>query len=192
MEEIALREMAEKLREGQIVLASLPTGYALICDARNDEPVKRLRKLKSRPKEKGFTVMVESDARLNKYVKEVPAIAWDILDSAENPLILVLPEGRGICREALARDGSIAVRMVPEGYERKFVQSANCPVACTALLNDKGELASSPADATREVLSEVEYLISLPASDPESIPTQIPIVSLGMGGEVKVIREAQA
>ncbi|HKL02023.1 MAG TPA: Sua5/YciO/YrdC/YwlC family protein, partial [Cryomorphaceae bacterium] len=102
MEEISLKETAQKIRDGSVIVAPLPSGYALICDARNDEPVKRLRKIKRRSAEKGFTILVESDARLNKYVKDVPAIAWDIIDTAENPLVLILPNGSGVCREALA------------------------------------------------------------------------------------------
>lgn len=190
MEEITLRQTAEKIRDGYVIIAPLPAGYALICDARNAEPVNRLRKIKNRSTEKGFTILVESDARLNKYVNEVPAIAWDIVDTAENPIVLVLPQGKGICSEALASDGSIAVRMVSDGHERQLVQAANCPVACTALLNASGKPVSHPDEAAPEVLSEVDYLISLPAFDLGPLAVQPPIVSLGMDGEVKVIREA--
>lgn len=190
MDEITLKQTAEKIRDGHVIIAPLPSGYALICDARNAEPVKRLRKIKNRSAEKGFTILVESDARLNKYVNDVPAIAWDIIDTAENPIVLVLPQGRGVCSDALASDKSIAVRMVAEGHERQLVQAANCPVASTALLNTAGNPVSHPDEAAPEVLSEVDYLISLPAFDLAASAVQPPIVSLGMEGEVKVIREA--
>jgi L-threonylcarbamoyladenylate synthase len=161
----------------------------VIGDARDTFVVQRLRQLKKRPVSKGFTVLVDSDARLNKYVHEVPPIAWDIIDTAVDPLILVLPQGRQVAPEALAADGSIAIRMVQSPEERTLVQTVNGPVACTALLSQNGTPAETLAQADPAALSEVDYVLTLPPAKKGRSLRKIPIIALGMDGEVKIVRE---
>jgi len=177
-----------RINEGNILLAPTAAGWSLLCHARNDEALKAMRRLKKRRTEKGFTVLVESDARLNRMVTEVPAIAWDILDTAQNELILILPEGKNVDQTALASDGSIAIRMVKDPVERKLVQMVNGPVACTALLNKNGNPAHGPEDAEESLLEEVDYLLNLPTLSKLKDNKKIPIIKLSVDGEVKIIR----
>lgn len=159
-----------------------------MCHARNNEALKTLRKLKKRGAEKGFTILVESDARLNRLVAEVPAIAWDIIDTSDGDLILILPEGRNVDKEALASDGSIAIRMVKDPAEQKLVQMVNGPVASTALLDISSTPVDDPQEAEDSLLEEVDYLLNLPTLSKIKGKKQIPIVKLNMDGEVKIIR----
>lgn len=145
-----------------------------------------MRDIKSRSLEKGFTILVESDARLNLHVADVPALAWDILDTSNEPIILVLPKGKGVSEGALASDGSIAIRMVKEKAEVNLVRLVNGPVASTALLTENNTPVNYPEDAPPSVLSKVDYLIDLPTA--KSSNKKTPIVRLGMDGEVKIIR----
>jgi L-threonylcarbamoyladenylate synthase len=163
--------------------------YAIIADARNEEAIGKLRKLKSRGPEKGFTILVDSDARLNRYVKNVPALAWDIIDTSVDPLILVLPGGVNLAPTALASDGSIAVRMVQTPEEQKLVQTVNGPVACTALLTESGQPAKTIQEANASSLEAVDYLLTLPTEKNPQPSSKIPIIGLGLDSEVRIIRQ---
>lgn len=147
-----------------------------------------LRRLKNRGTEKGFTIWVESDARLNLHVEEVPALAWDIIDTSEEPITLVLPKGKKVDKEALADDGSIAIRMVRDPNEIKLVRMINGPVACTALLDEAGYQVKTPEEAGPSVLTEVDYLLNLPTVPQVSSGKKTPIVRLELDGEVKILR----
>lgn len=189
MKEIDLREAPALLRSGAIVLSFLSDGILLLCDARMDESVQILRKLKNRKPEKGLTVLIDSDARLNRYVRDVPALAWDIIETTDEPLILVLPGGMNLPSSVLASDGTIAVRMVTTPEEQKLVQATNGPVAATALLKEDGSLASSIDEADPMLLEKVDYVLSLPTSKTRYPDKKTPIISLGTDGAVKIIRE---
>ncbi len=177
-----------KIVEGNLLVAPTSAGWSLLCHARNTDALKTLRKLKNRGAESGFTILVESDARLNRFVADIPSIAWDILDTSEGDLILILPGGRNVDKEALAADGSIAIRMVKDPAERKLVQMVNGPVACTALLDTSGVPVDQPEDAENSLLEEVDYLLNLPTLSKFKDKKQIPIVKLSLDGEVKIIR----
>lgn len=189
MKQVDTKSATALLRDGEILIAALDDMPALICDARNTDAVSKLRKLKNRSPEKGFSVLIDSDARLNRYATGVPPIAWDIIDTAVESLILVLPEGRGLTKEVLAADGTVAVRICQDEEERKLVQTANAPLACTALLNAEGLPASGTDEAPAEVLEEVRYVLSLPTAKRRYPPRKIPVIKLGPAGEVVVVRE---
>lgn len=189
MTETTLQEAPHKLKDGAIILAILEHSISIICDARNETSVDTLREIKNRKSDKGFTILMDSDARVNRYVKEVPPLAWDIFDTAVDPIILVLPDGKGIAKNALADDGTIAIRMVIDINERKLVQAANGPVASTALLKSDGSLAMSIADADPGILEKIDYILTLPPEMKTYSQKKIPIVFLDLSSNVKIIRE---
>lgn len=189
MTEININEAARKLKDGAIILALLENGISLICDARNQQSINTLRDIKNRGSEKGFTILMDSDARVNRYVKDVPALAWDIFDTAVDPIILVLPGGVNVAKNALALDGTIAIRMVADDYERKIVQAANGPVASTALLKTDGSLALSIEEASPEILEKIDYVLPLPPERKNYSKKKIPIIFLDLDSSVKIIRE---
>lgn len=177
-----------RINDGNLILAPTSAGWSLLCHARNSDALKTLRTLKHRGVESGFTILVDSDARLNRLVSEVPSIGWDILDTSDGNLILILPEGKNVAKEALAADNSIAIRMVKDPAERKLVQMVNGPVATTALLDESGNPVDDPEEAEKTVLDEVDYLLNLPTLSKLKDKKQFPIVKLDLNGEVKIIR----
>ncbi len=190
MKTIDARAAAIKLRDGDVLVAELDHVLALICDARNDTGMQLMRTLKNRTFDKGFTILMDSDARINRYVKEVPALAWDIFDtSADAPIIVILPEGTNLSKHALAADGSIAVRRVSNMEEQKLVQMANAPLACTALLRADGSPACSISEVNPQLLTSLEYMLSLPSPKLQADMKKIPVIKLGINGDIKILRE---
>ncbi len=189
MEEIDLKSAPLRLAEGGLLLANPGGIWSILCDARNTDNMNLLRKLKSRGPEKGFTILIDSDARLNRYVEEVPALAWDILDTADHPLILVLEKGRRLPPEALASDGSIAVRMMHTDVGRSLVRAINGPVACTTLTDTENRPVRHPEDGNPEVLKHINYLLILPSAGNTASPNKPPIIKLKMDNQVEIVRE---
>jgi len=189
MKSIDSKTAAQLLRDGEVLIAALDDMLALICDARNEEACAALRKLKNRTAGKGFSILIDSDARLNKYVTDIPPIAWDIIDTADTPLILILPKGVNLAASALADDGTVAVRMTANREEQKLVQTSNSPLACTALLTAEGIPAARVEDAATEVLEAVQYVLSLPTAKRTYPPEKIPVIKLGPDGEIEIVRE---
>lgn len=189
MKEITLKDAPQKLNEGAIILAFLENGISLICDARNTASVDHLRKLKKRKADRGFTILMDSDARVQKYVHDVPPLAWDIFDTADSPIILVLPGGKDMASNAMAADGTVALRMVTSLHERKLVQAANGPVASTSLLKADGSLATTLEEGDKTILDEVEYVLTLTPEIKSYSTKKVPIIYLDLASNVKIIRE---
>ncbi len=83
----AIAEAAKLLREGRIVAARGLGGFHLICDARSEEAVRRLRARKCR-EEKPLAVMVAGLAEARE-LAEVSDAEAALLDSIQKPIVLL-------------------------------------------------------------------------------------------------------
>ena len=73
-------KVIEVLRNGGIILYPTDTIWGIGCDATNPEAVKKIYDLKKRESSKSMIVLLEKDTKLNRYVKQIPEIAWDIVE----------------------------------------------------------------------------------------------------------------
>ncbi|WP_320033598.1 carbamoyltransferase HypF [Halarcobacter sp.] len=85
--ENAIKKIASKINEGKIVAIKGMGGFHLICDATNDNVIKKLRERKNRPS-KPFAVMFKDLAQIKEFAK-VTKKEEEILNSKEKPITLV-------------------------------------------------------------------------------------------------------
>ncbi|XOB63448.1 carbamoyltransferase HypF [Campylobacterota bacterium DY0563] len=85
--ENAIKNIASKINEGEIVAIKGMGGFHLICDASNDKVVKKLRERKNRPS-KPFAVMFKDLAQIKEFAK-LTKKEEEILNSKEKPITLV-------------------------------------------------------------------------------------------------------
>src|ERR1700739_3535997 len=107
-------EIAKALKvvlEGGIILYPTDTIWGIGCDATNTEAVKKIYHLKQRDEAKSMIILLDTDNKLQSYVQEVPDIAYDLIQYAENPLTLVMPGARNISPALISSDGSIGIRI---------------------------------------------------------------------------------
>ncbi len=85
-----IRQAVKVLREGGVILYPTDTVWGLGCDATNSEAVRRIYDIKRRDDRKALICLVDSDARLQRYVRDVPDVAWQLLDAAVKPTTVIL------------------------------------------------------------------------------------------------------
>jgi L-threonylcarbamoyladenylate synthase len=89
MKEIIKREVSkaiEVMRDGGVILYPTDTIWGIGCDATNEAAVRRVYEIKHRVDSKALITLVDSDARLQRYVRNVPNVAWDLLELATRPV----------------------------------------------------------------------------------------------------------
>ena len=123
-----LKNTIEILRKGGSILYPTDTVWGLGCDARNKEAVSKLFKIKQRVEYKSMVILVSDEAMLTRYVKEVPAIAWELIESAEEPLTIIYPNGRMLAENLVAADGSVGIRLVKDDFCKKLIHKFGKPI----------------------------------------------------------------
>jgi len=95
-----LKKAQEVLYQGGLILYPTDTIWGIGCDATNEEAVKRVYELKKRVDSKAMLILVDNSAKLQFYVREVPEVAWDLVDLAEKPLTIIYPGARNLALQS--------------------------------------------------------------------------------------------
>ncbi len=183
-----IRNAVKVLREGGIILYPTDTVWGIGCDATNAEAVARVYKIKHRNDSKALICLVDSDARLQRYVRNVPAVAWDLLDAATKPTTVILDGAVNLASNLIAEDGSIALRITKEPFSHEL-----CYRFQKALVSTSANISGEPAaqnykDIAQELLDSVDY-VCWSRRQEHKPHTPSSIIRLKPDGEVTIIRK---
>ncbi|TDL99137.1 MAG: threonylcarbamoyl-AMP synthase [Flavobacteriaceae bacterium] len=179
-------QVVELLKQGKTILYPTDTVWGLGCDAKNIDAVRRIMEIKNRSAQKSFVLLVDSDARLQEYVS-VPDLAWDLMDLSEKPLTLVYQNPKGLPREILAEDGSIAIRKVKDDFCQNIIKRLNSPIVSTSANLSGRPTPQHFGEIEMEIKNQVDY-VCLYRQDQTTPAEASSIISLTIDGKVKVIR----
>lgn len=149
------------IRDGGIILYPTDTIWGIGCDATNTEAVKKIYALKQRDEAKSMIILLDADHQMERYVQEVPAIAYDLIEFAENPLTLVMPGAKGISPALIAADGSIGMRVTKHEFCRQLIQRMRRPLVSTSA-NISGQPSPKTfAGVDEDIINGVDYVVDL-------------------------------
>ena len=182
-----IKKACQVMQEGGVILYPTDTVWGLGCDATNEEAVRRVYEIKRRADSKAMLVLVDSAVKVDYYVQDVPAVAWELLDVADKPLTVIYDGARNLARNLLAEDGSVGIRVTSEEFSK-----ALCFRFRKAIVSTSANVSGQPsprtfAEISEEIKTAVDYVVE--ARRQETTPARpSSIVKLGQGGEVKIIR----
>lgn len=186
-EEDDLRNALDTLRKGGIILYPTDTVWGIGCDARNAEAVAKIYDLKKRADSKSMLVLVSSEGMLQRSVKEVPDIAWQLIDAAVNPMTIIYDDAVGVAPNLIASDGSLGIRITSEKFSRALCDRLRAPLVSTSA-NVSGEPTPHCfAEISPAIIDGVDYVCRYRRDDnTEATPSNI--IKITRGNIVKVIR----
>ena len=176
------------MREGGVILYPTDTIWGIGCDATNEDAVRRVYEIKQRQDSKAMLVLVDSSVKVDFYVQDVPEVAWDLIDLADNPLTSIYSGARNLAATLLAEDGSVGIRVTNEDFSKRLCQQFRKAVVSTSA-NISGQ--PSPrnfSEISEEVKSAVDYIVGY-RQEEMSNPKPSSIIKLDKGGVIKIIRE---
>ena len=175
------------LSQGGIILYPTDTIWGIGCDATNEQSVQRIYEIKKTREKEGMLVLLDSADRLIQNV-EIPEMAWEIIETAENPLTIIYPGAKNLAGNLLASDNSVGIRIVNDTFCKKLIQMFKKPVVSTSA-NISGD--PNPwifKGISKEIINSVDYVVKWRQDDmTRGRPSGI--IKLGLKGEVKIVRE---
>ena len=182
-----IRNAIDVMKCGGVILYPTDTVWGLGCDATNAEAVKRVYEIKQREDSKSLICLVDNDARLQRYVADIPDPAWDIFDLAVNPTTVILDGARNLPDNLVAEDGSIAMRITAEPFSHELCYRFQRPVVSTSA-NISGEPTARCFDEISEELKQaVDYVCTSRRNEKNPRPSSI--IRLKKDGQVSIIRK---
>ena len=178
----------EVLKNGGLILYPTDTIWGIGCDATNAEAVDKVYKLKGRAEDKSLIVLLDNDNKLQSYIKEVPELAYDLIEYAENPLTIIYSGAKNLAPNAIAKDGSIGIRIVKHDFCQQLLQRFRKPLISTSA-NTSGSPSPSTFDDIEDIiLKGVDYVVNWDQDNrKENKPSTI--MKLEPGGLFSFIRK---
>ena len=183
-----IKQAVQVLRQGGVILYPTDTIWGIGCDATNAEAVKRVYDIKRRDDSKALICLVDSDARLQRYVRDVPEVAWQLLEAAVKPTTVILDGAVNLAPNLIAEDGSIGVRITSEPFSKELCYRFQKPLVSTSANISGQPAAQNYCDIAPEILEAVDYVCF--SRRQEHKPHEASsIIKLTRSGEVTIIRK---
>ena len=183
-----LKKANAVLREGGTILYPTDTIWGIGCDATNANAVEKIFEIKKRSENKSLIVLVEDESRLQRYVKEVPSNAWDLIEFSDRPLTIIYPKGTSLPPTVVAADGSVAVRIVKDDFCKQLIRKLNKPLISTSANISNEPTPLSFDEISPAVLEGVDYVVNLRQNEKNHSQPSV-ILRLEMDGKIKFIRK---
>jgi L-threonylcarbamoyladenylate synthase len=175
------------LKTGGVILYPTDTVWGLGCDATDEKAVARINEIKGRPADKSFIILLDTDSKVQSYVTEVPDVAYDLIEFAENPLTIIFSGAKNLAKNVINADGSVGIRVVKHEFCTQLIQRFRKPITSTSA-NISGQ--PSPAlfdEIDPDILAAVDYVVDWEQElrTPKKPST---IMKLGPSGQFSFIR----
>ncbi len=183
-----IKNAIEAMKKGGVILYPTDTVWGIGCDATNAEAVKRVYEIKQRDDSKALICLVDSDARLQRYVRNVPDVAWQLIDCVDKPTTLILDGAVNLAPNLIAEDGSIGIRITKEAFSQELCFRFQKAIVSTSA-NISGEpAAQNYRDIDPRILEKVDYVCWTRRQEHQ--PHQpSSIIKLSADGQVVIIRK---
>jgi L-threonylcarbamoyladenylate synthase len=177
----------EVIKNGGIILYPTDTVWGIGCDATNEEAVKKIYALKQREESKSMIVLINGERMMYNVFKEIPEVAWQILDLSEKPTTLILDNPRNVAKNIVAEDNTLGVRIVTDPFCFKLMERMKKPLVSTSA-NISGMFTPKTfKEISPEIIKGVDYVVNLHHDKVCKKPSAI--IKLTLDSQVKVIRK---
>ena len=196
--ELILKQALETLRSGGVILYPTDTVWGIGCDATDPAAVAKVFAIKHRDDSKALVLLAADLDMVARYVKVIPQMAIDLVEVNDAPMTLIYPgaiagdkdaaaDRRRLAWNVVAEDGSVGIRIPMSEFCRQLAFKLGRPIVSTSA-NISGEPTPQRfTDIAEEIKSAVDYACP-PKTDTESTGKASQIISIGLDGEVKIIR----
>lgn len=177
----------EVVKNGGVILYPTDTVWGLGCDPGNDKAVQKVMDIKNRPEGKSMILLVPNEQLLNRYVKEIPEVCYDLIDFAVEPLTIVYPNAQHMSTLIPAEDNSVGIRITNNEFCQKLMLKLKSGIVSTSA-NLSGEPTPvSFSQINPIILEKVDYVVDLPQLKGSNKPSQI--IKIKANSEIQIIRK---
>lgn len=182
-----LEESLDVLQQGGIILYPTDTVWGIGCDATNEKAVASIFKLKKRKDEKSMIILLADEKDISNYVSQANPKIFDYIKGIQKPTTVIYEGAKGIAKNLINTNGSIAIRIVKDEFCKKLIRSFGRPIVSTSANLSGYPSPSIYNDIDIAIKNGVDYIVQHRQDDlTESLPSAI--VKLQADGSLTIIR----
>lgn len=182
-----LKNSVEALRKGGVILYPTDTVWGLGCDATSQSAVEKIFTIKSRTESKSLITLVDSEGMLERYVRDVPPVVYEITGVSDDPLTIIYPEGRNLAPGVCSEDGSVGIRICRDEFCSELIRRFRKPIISTSA-NISGKPSPANFGEIEDAVAEsVDYVVKYRQYERQKHSAS-PVIKVEKNGVFKIIR----
>lgn len=186
--EADIKKCIEVMKRGGIILYPTDTIWGIGCDATNADAVKRIYELKRRTDNKAMLVLIDDENRLDRYINDVPEIAYQLIEVADKPLTIIYDDAKNLAPNIIGSDKSIGIRVTREEFSHELCRRFGRPVVSTSANVSGTASAHNFHEIQDEIKNGVDYIVNY-RQDDNSKHNASSIIKLQKDGAITILRK---
>ena len=183
-----IKESLNTLRKGGIILYPTDTIWGLGCDPTNESAVNGIFKLKSRVENKSLIILADGISMIERYVKDIPEIVYELIEVSDTPLTIIYPGGKNLARGVCSDDGSIGIRICKDEFCSELISRFRKPIVSTSANLSGRPSPGNFSEIDKNLVDKVEYVVKY-RQDDRSKNSASPVIKINKDGSIKIIRK---
>lgn len=156
-----ITQAIESLSRGDVLLYPADTIWGIGCDATQPDAIQKVYAIKGRDYRKPLIVLVPDLGMLYEVAASVHPRVDTLLQLHERPLTIIYPAARPEYQHLASESGTIAVRVVYQGFCHDLLTAYGKPLVSTSANISGQPSPTSFGTVSSEIISQVDY--ALPA-----------------------------
>ena len=170
----------QALRRGEPVVFPGETGWNIGCDLSKIEMVKNMMS------DDSFifpTLLLDDAGKLNKYLKVIPEMLWDLSEFSTRPLNLIVENVVNLPKEIVNELGETTIRIVKDDFTKMLLHKFGKPVFTASLVEQQ-----QPVQGKFNILNTPAHVVNLriPA---HTTPDSLVILRLSGSGRIEFLKQ---
>jgi L-threonylcarbamoyladenylate synthase len=190
-EQVKIEELAticKVLSSGGVILYPTDTIWGIGCDATNDRAIKRIYKIKKRPPDQPFLILVDSIEMLKRYTNKIHPRIETLLQYHERPLTVLYKQPMGVSPLLISDEQMIAIRVVKEGFCHDMISTYGSAIVSTSA-NLHGEpYPKGFGSISSAIIRDVDFVVRAGTGEQATGMPSV-IASFNHKGDLHFIRE---
>lgn len=155
-----LKEAAEIIKNGEIVVFPTETVYGIGVNVLNEDAIKRLYNIKKRPEDKPISLLVSSIEMIEQVAKDITPLEYGLIkEFFPGPLTIILNKKDIVPDIVTAGGNTVGVRMPANEIALKLIEYAGVPIAAPSA-NISGKPSGTELNTIMKEFEEnVDYYI---------------------------------
>jgi L-threonylcarbamoyladenylate synthase len=175
------------LRSGGVILYPTDTVWGLGCDATNASALEKIFKIKSRNESKSLIILVDGESMLERYVSDIPQIAFEIIEASDTPITIIYPRGKNLAGGICSEDGSVGIRICNDDFCSELIRRFRKPLVSTSANISGRPTPSHFGEIEDSVIRSVDYVVKYRQEDQQK-HSPSPVIKIDKNGVFKIIR----
>jgi len=154
-----INNAADVILRGGTILYPTDTIWGIGCDATRQKIVKKVFKIKMRDESKSLIILVDSIERIKNHTSFYSDVVYDLVKGFDKPTTIIYPGAKNLAKNVIAKDGTVAIRVVNHEFCRRLITKLDRPIVSTSANIAGDEAPSMFSEITRNIKDQVDHIV---------------------------------